>query len=131
MTKQINIDARKQYNREYSREYMKKWRANNPDKQKTRDRVYRQKLRSDVMTVLGGGRCSDCGCDVVSVLEINHKNGGGRQETKGKKYESYLRSVRDSLDPQEKYNVLCRVCNAKHYVEEILGVGGFTVVWNK
>jgi len=131
MSKYINIEARKQYNREYSREYMKKWRANNPDKQKARDKTYRQKLRADVMIILGGKHCSDCGCDVDGILEINHKDGGGRQETKDKKYEAYLRSIRDHANPQEKYNVLCRVCNAKHYVEEMLGIKGFTIVWNK
>ena len=30
-----------------------------------------------------------------------------------------------------EYNVLCRVCNALHYIQAILGVKGHQVIWKR
>jgi hypothetical protein len=40
----------------------------------------------------------------------------------------YRQIVNDKVDLNE-YNVLCRVCNALHYVQDILGIEGHTVFW--
>lgn len=123
-------ESRKLYNKEYQREYMRKWRERNADAQKNIDKRYRDKLRLSVLEHLGGAFCVECGCDIIEILEINHINGGGRKEMSTLKKGEYIRKIRDDINARDKYNVLCRVCNAKHYAEEILGIKGFTISWN-
>ena len=81
------------------------------------------------MEQLGGKQCCNCGCDDFSILEINHINGGGRKALKiASNRQLYLNIVKDRVNLKE-YNVLCRVCNALHYVQDILGVEGHKVLW--
>ena len=39
------------------------------------------------------------------------------------------RDIANGRAEVEEFNVLCRVCNALHYVKGILGVGGHEVTW--
>ena len=83
------------------------------------------------MMKLGGTHCEKCGCDIIAILEINHKNGGGAQQQRTKGHYAACREVLNSANPEKKFNILCRVCNAQHYVEEILGYHGHQVFWKK
>jgi len=65
----------------------------------------------------------ECGCDFIDILEINHIKGGGRKEdreskasNRGKGFWLAIvmgRRITDDLD------ILCKVCNANHYVRLI------------
>ena len=64
-----------------------------------------------------------CGCDDLRVLEINHKNGGGRQEYKkfGLTGHRLHRAIVTGKRKVDDLNVRCRVCNAIHDVERRFG----------
>jgi hypothetical protein len=125
-------EKRRKYHRKYMRRYMRVFRA----KCKREGRPYwdnklTEQLKQRVMDVLGGPKCINCGCKVLSILEINHINGGGnrgsnRSENERKK--NFRKIISGRID-RKLYNVLCRVCNAMHYVAEILGIKGHIVVW--
>jgi len=77
-------------------------------------------------------KCVRCGCDNIPLLEINHINGGGLKEFEGGKYarEFYRKIIRleRKVDDLE---ILCRVCNAWHYLELKTGKKQpFEVIWN-
>lgn len=122
--------------REHMRKYMTDWRKQrkesadyNPEEERRKWREQHRKVRERAMERLGGKQCSNCGCDDFSILEINHINGGGRIALKTtSNRQLYLDIVKDRVDLKE-YNVLCRVCNALHYVQDILDIEGHKVLW--
>lgn len=114
-------------NRGYMREYMRGRRKQ--EGTLPWDRNYYKKLKRRVVEMLGGPRCNKCGCTVEKILEINHVNGGGQRELKnGSSIRIYRRIARGDFRPGE-FNLLCRVCNALHYVKKLLGIKGHTVIW--
>jgi hypothetical protein len=61
------------------------------------------------------------------MLEINHKNGGGAREVKqGNRFNCDIISGRRSIDDLE---ILCKPCNAVHYLELKYGPLPFCVKW--
>lgn len=86
------------------------------------------KVRKKAMEYLGGCFCVNCGCYILDILEINHINLGGRQEHLQKGLKLY-RDIYLGRVPKENYNVLCRVCNAIHYVETKFNIQGFNLTW--
>ena len=126
----------KQKHREHMREYMIAWRKRrkersdyNPDEERKKWREQHKLVRQRAMERLGGSKCSNCGCDDFSILEINHIKGGGRKELKAKQNRQLYRDIMNDKVDLSEYNVLCRVCNALHYVQEILGVKGHQISW--
>jgi hypothetical protein len=120
--------------REHMREYMIGWRKRrkesadyNPEEERRKWREQHQRVRERAMERLGGKQCSNCGCDEFSVLEINHINGGGRKALKTTQNRQLYRDIVNDKVNLSEYNVLCRVCNALHYVQDILGVEGHKV----
>ena len=118
--------------REKNRVYMKRYREKNPDliRRASHERTAHQKLRSDVFDILGGPKCFECGCTVLAIVEVNHIKGGGRKELREKGQDRIFRDIRNGTANSADFNVLCRVCNALHYVSEILGIKGHTVTWS-
>jgi hypothetical protein len=96
-------------------------------------REQHRRVRENAMEVLGGKRCANCGCDEVSLLEINHINGGGRAIAKMRQRQNrqLYRDIAKGRVELSDYNVLCRVCNALHYIQVILGVKGHQVTWKR
>lgn len=118
--------------REYLRKYRKIWEEKNPERTKKKYLKYHANLRKKAINILGGPKCSNCGCTVFEILEINHLNGGGRKEARsGKATFSYLRDIIHGRVDVKKYDILCRVCNSLHYVEQLLGIKGHKVIWEK
>lgn len=74
-------------------------------------------------------KCSRCGCNDFRLLEINHKNGGGSIERKTSTREEFLRSIIDGKRPADDLELLCRPCNAIHYLEMKYGKLPIRVVW--
>lgn len=122
--------------REYMREYMIAWREKrkleqkySPEEDRRKWREQHQRVREKAMEKLGGKLCSQCGCDDVSILEINHIFGGGRRESKTMQNRKLYRAIVNDKVDLNSYNVLCRVCNALHYVQDVLGISGHQIVW--
>ena len=122
--------------REYMRVYMPAYRQRliaegrlDREKQHEYDKKAHRRLREKVFEVLGGAQCSNCGCDVFEILEVNHINGGGRREQKDKQTRQLYREIIYGRVNADNYNVLCRICNALHYVETVIGIEGFRIKW--
>ena len=118
------------------REYMVAWRERrkaqvdyDPEDERRKWREEHLRVREKAMERLGGKQCVNCNCDVFSVLEINHINGGGRKALKTTQNRQLYRAIMNDKVDVSEYNVLCRICNALHYVQEVLGVTGHKVLW--
>ena len=105
------------------REYMIAWRKRrkesidyNPEEERRKWREQHKRVREKAMERIGGKRCFNCGCNDFSILEINNINGGGRKELKTKQNRQLYRDIMNDKVNLNEYNVLCRICNALHYV---------------
>ena len=125
-------------------EYTKKYMELHPERKEKLKEWYRTyqkqhyeelkiKDRRKVLAIISKSitpKCANCGCDDIRLLEVNHKDGGGGKEMmKGQKSQSFYRDIialRRSVDDLE---VLCRVCNAKHYLETKYGKLPTFVIW--
>lgn len=108
-------------------EYMKARRKANPAKHRAWNLTTREMALATVAN--GDLRCTNCHCDFYPILEINHKNGGGCQERKGKSNNSLHRDIIAGRRPIEDLEVVCRVCNALHYVQLKHGSIPLRVCW--
>lgn len=111
-----------QYMKSYRKRYAKKYG-------RTLDAGKYPKLRKRVLDFLGGPSCVNCSCDVYALLEINHRNGGGGKHIREKGVLRVLYDILSGRLPKKDVEVTCRVCNALHYVVEILKVKGHRVLW--
>ena len=66
-----------------------------------------------------GGKCVKCGIDDFRVLQIDHVNGGGRQEFKQYTTGYYQYYKRVLSDDTGKYQLLCANCNWIKRWEEV------------
>ena len=122
--------------RERMREYMIAYRQRykqsdsyQPEEERRKWREQHKRVREKAIECLGGKQCVNCGCNEFSLLEINHINGGGRKEAKTKQNRQLYREIINGKVDLSDYNVLCRVCNALHYVQNIIGIEGHEVLW--
>jgi hypothetical protein len=107
---------------------LKSWRKKNPGYATEHSRKYRE----IAVQVVSCGRvaCVRCGCDDKRLLEINHKNGGGGKEMRaGKASHRFYIDIARLRRPVDDLELLCRVCNAAHYLELKFGTLPFRVVW--
>lgn len=106
---------------------LKEWRAKNPGYATEKSRQYRQ----IALRVIGGGvvACSECGCNDERLIEINHRDGGGGAEMRAKTSQKFYRDIARLVRPCDDLNLLCRVCNAAHYLETKYGELPFLIVW--
>lgn len=105
---------------------IKEWRASRPGYSTEWERRYRRRA----LLVVGNGTvaCVRCGCDRPELIEINHKNGGGGKELRGlgsKWHRVIAKLERDTA----ALELLCRPCNAIHYLETQHGPLPFRVIW--
>ena len=92
-----------------------------------------ERLRQSVFAIVSKStipRCANCGCDDIRLLELNHKNGGGGQEyKKGKNTMAVYRDIAMLRRNTDDLELLCRVCNARHYLEMKYGKLPLEVIW--
>lgn len=127
--------------------YYKKWRENNPEcakrslyrlrkyydeDRKERLKEKRKRVKSVVLNILSNGNphCVRCGCDDIRLLEVNHKNGGGHQESKDKTRLLFT-EIFTGRRKTDDLELLCRVCNAWHYLELKYGKLPYNIIYHK
>lgn len=97
----------------------KKWRAANGERDLECQRAHRYKVRQEILTILGGLRCTHCGYDKDwRALQIDHVNGGGKHDRDTMRGTTNMWAFRRKLMKPEfleaakmKYQVLCANCN--------------------
>lgn len=108
------------------REFQKEWQR----KHRAEARKYQRSLRTKVLELLGG-KCVYCGCNDFEALEINHINGQGAKE-KQKRWKhgnkGYYCAILNGTRSIEDLELTCRVCNARHYLNDIKGIGGTWII---
>lgn len=107
---------------------LKAWRAERPGYSTEHDR----RARRQALLLVGRGvvACVRCGCDRSELIEINHKEGGGGKELRGVGHKFY-RDIAKLRRPVDDLELLCRPCNAIHYLELKHGPLPFRVVWGE
>ena len=106
---------------------MREWRARQPGYSTKATQATR---RSALLLVANGDlRCVRCGCDQSALLEINHKNGGGQTDLRGRSQQFY-RDIATLKRETDDLELLCKPCNAVHALELVHGPLPFHVVWS-
>ena len=143
---------KKEYHKEWNKKYYqehkeqaKEYYQNNKKKiledckkyrQKNKDhcKKYHEQRRLEVLNIISGGNphCIRCGCDDIRLLEINHKNGGGQKEIqRGKLSTKFYNDIRKGERKTNDLEILCRICNAWHYLESKFGKLPYDISYNK
>lgn len=117
---------------EERKEGLKQWLAD-PANRKAKSKKDYVLQRKRIFFRLSGSihpRCVRCGCDDTRLLEINHKNGGGHQEVEqGRKSQAFHHAIAVGKRAVDDLELLCRPCNALHYLELLHGPLPMQVVW--
>ena len=115
----MSSETRKAYMEKFRQEHKeehlranKLWSKENKNKVNRWARLRHQKIRREVLVLLGN-KCTRCGFDNWKALQIDHINGGGRQDIESfSSNVAYLSAVKASVEKQEnKYQLLCANCN--------------------
>ena len=91
-----------------------------------------RRLRLRVLLLVGKGQmqCTKCGCNKPGLLEINHINGGGSKEYHAAGGSGGMYRAIANLEPlTEDLELLCKVCNARHYLELRHGALPYAIRW--
>jgi len=133
----LNECARKRYadNPEHYREYRRQWRKNHPEyakKHLLQNKIIRQQRKLKIFNIISGNNpvCVRCGCDDIRLLEINHKNGGGRKESGQGKQSTFCGDILHGRREVDDLELLCRVCNSWHYLEMKYGELPYTIIYD-
>lgn len=117
----IRTEQSKIYNKKHPNRNRKfKQYLNSGGKRKELGKIFRLRFRKTILNILSKNNpiCVSCGCDKQELLEINHKNGGGTKEVqRGKKGVKFYWDIYMGRRKTDDLEILCRVCNAKHYLE--------------
>jgi hypothetical protein len=82
----------------------------NPKRAAANHKRYRDNLRAIILKRLGG-KCK-CGFTDPRALQIDHVNGGGAADKRGKGLDTYYRHVLDKIAAGSRdYQILCANCN--------------------
>lgn len=126
---------RSEYTKQYAKsearkETLKKWYSITENR-KHRGAKQREILRKQVYFKVSGSiypKCVRCGCDDPRILEINHKNGGGAIELRIKGTQLY-HDIASGKRKTDDLELLCKPCNAIHYLELKFGKLPMRVIW--
>lgn len=117
---------------------MREYRIKNPDR-KWNSKGYADNLTMRIRLlalnkISNELKCVNCGCDELSILEINHKNGGGTREIRGiyrGHSREFYRAIKNGVRNTDDLEILCKLCNILHDVEKRLNVSGFKVIYQR
>lgn len=93
-------------------------RKKDPERWKASARARTKRIHLRALGLVSRGRlmCCRCGCDDVSILQINHINGGGSRECRTGTPSFYGRILSGRRTISD-LNILCAVCNWLDHVE--------------
>lgn len=137
--KESNKERLKEYNIKYLKQYyvdnkyeMLKHQKEYYSKNIINQARYRKNRRIKALSIVSNGdiRCIHCGCDIIDILEINHKNGGGSKEYHSGNGSLMIRIINGNRTVDD-LELRCKVCNALHDVEYRKGIHGFKITWDK
>lgn len=123
-------------NPEYGKMTAKRYRGNHPNynaiyKKSHRSKLQRQwlsrsqKEKLSALQIISGQEiptCRNCGCADLRILEKEHKNGGGTKEMRIRNSGEISRDIIKGIRKTDDLEVLCKVCNAKAFVERVFNV---------
>lgn len=125
--KEEHKERRKEYRERYLREhkeehnrYNKKYRQEHREYFREYNKKRTKRRRLKVLNIVSNNNptCVRCGCNDLRLLEINHKNGGGSQEMRrGIGSSKFWNNINNGKRETYDLEILCRVCNARHYLE--------------
>ena len=103
--------------RERSTEATRRYRLRHPERvRELRRKIYISRKKR-AMELIGGAKCSRCGCDVIEFLEFNHIDGGGCKEIKKGKHVYMADRLLSGKRSPNGLDILCRICNALDFLE--------------
>lgn len=114
-------------------ESLKKWKADAERLRASGQRHYILSRKRAFFKICGSAspKCVRCQCDDLRLLEINHKDpatSGGKNRTSAGN--GFLKAIINGKHPVEGLELLCRPCNAIHYLEFKFGMSlPMKVVW--
>ena len=105
------------------KEQINTWKKANPENVKKHWRDWYKRLRLSVLNKVGKNKleCSRCKSNDYSWLEVNHINGGGRQEYKIKSGVGLYRAIVKGDRKTSDLEILCRPCNLVDAAERMSG----------
>lgn len=114
-------------------ENTRRYRLKHPERLKGIRKTAYNNRKIKAFLLVGGAVCRNCGCDEISFLEFNHKNGGGAKEYKAAQYMSMMDQILTKKRITSDLECLCRVCNALDYLKRKHPeqVKNFNVSWTK
>ena len=134
---QIRECSRKRYtdNPEHYREYKNQWYKNHPEYKKKvslYNKTLRQQRRFKILNIISNNNpvCVRCGCDDIRLLEVNHKNGGGRKESGSGNQSKFCADILHGRREINDLELLCRVCNSRHYLELKYGQLPYIIIYD-
>jgi hypothetical protein len=98
----------------HRRKNMAKWRTENPAEHSVKQKRWRDTCR-DTLFAFFGNKCARCGFSDWRALQLDHVNGGGRQDPAykhGRVRANALQLLKRSPDEaRQKFQLLCANCN--------------------
>lgn len=83
----------------------------NKEKVKVKDRKHNQKIRLDILNLLGN-KCNICGFNDNRALQIDHVNSNGSKERSSLQTHAYYNHVLSEIKlGSNEYQLLCANCN--------------------
>ena len=107
--------------RNNEKRYLTKYKKEHPEEFKAKAKAYLLKIKTEVMKHYGNGEaaCLRCGYNDIRALNIDHVNGGGKNDRKSHKrhggYSFYLKLRK--LGYPSGYQTLCANCNLIKKIE--------------
>lgn len=97
--------------RERNMKAIQKYREAHPGLHNDNQLKYNLEVRTNVITLLGS-KCSNCGETDVRILEVNHIDGGGREDRRGyKNYQAFYAAILSKKKNVGNLDLLCANCN--------------------
>ena len=130
--KKIKAREWKSKNKEYLKAYKKKYYKEHKESEKEYSRKRNKQRRNKLLDIISNGNpvCVRCGCNDTRLLEINHINGGGTKEVRGKVV-TFWNNIIKGTRATDDLELLCKVCNAWHALELKFGKLPFTITYEK
>lgn len=128
----IRTDQSRIYNKKHP-ERIKNYQEYDKKNKKERGRLGRERVRKVVFNIISNNNpiCFSCGCDDTRLLEVNHIKGGGNKELDcGKRHNVFMWDIYMGRRKPHDLNLLCRICNARHYLELKYGRLPFDIKYN-